>query len=160
MQTCGLTNSTTAAGKTNTATFLVDNALPWEYVVKPWMSDGRIANILLKLHKRNTIAQFYNLIALAEQFIKAKYYDAYQRFGRWLISAENMNTAVNTYKHLSIHIRKEPRDSQLSVEVSEGDVWIQTYWPGALWCRFRHFYTKGKNCYRDWRYVFPILDDM
>jgi len=34
VQTCGLTNSTGAAS-TNTATFLVDNALSWEYVVKP-----------------------------------------------------------------------------------------------------------------------------
>ncbi|KAI4835423.1 putative histidine acid phosphatase [Aureobasidium sp. EXF-8845] len=34
VQTCGLANSTTA-GKTNIATFLVDNALSWEYVVKP-----------------------------------------------------------------------------------------------------------------------------
>ncbi|KAH0008172.1 phosphoglycerate mutase-like protein, partial [Aureobasidium melanogenum] len=30
VQTCGLTNSTAAAAKTNTATFLVDNALSWE----------------------------------------------------------------------------------------------------------------------------------
>jgi len=34
VQTCGLSNST-AAAKTNTATFLRDNALSWEYVVKP-----------------------------------------------------------------------------------------------------------------------------
>ena len=34
VQTCGLANST-AAGKTNIATFLRDNALSWEYVVKP-----------------------------------------------------------------------------------------------------------------------------
>ncbi|KAH0281372.1 phosphoglycerate mutase-like protein, partial [Aureobasidium melanogenum] len=30
VQTCGLTNSTAVAAKTNTATFLVDNALSWE----------------------------------------------------------------------------------------------------------------------------------
>jgi len=35
VQTCGFSNSTAAAGKTNTATFLRDNALSWEYVVKP-----------------------------------------------------------------------------------------------------------------------------
>ncbi|KAG9695595.1 phosphoglycerate mutase-like protein, partial [Aureobasidium melanogenum] len=35
VQTCGLTNSTAPAAKTNTATFLIDNALSWEYVVKP-----------------------------------------------------------------------------------------------------------------------------
>jgi acid phosphatase len=34
VETCKLANATDA-GATNTATFLVDNALPWEYVVKP-----------------------------------------------------------------------------------------------------------------------------